>query len=62
MIDETARLPATWPHCARRLSTGLKICADNGTLDEALAGFSARELELLLAAWEMQARDDQLPP
>ena len=40
----------------------MKICADSGTLDEALAGFSARELECLLAAWEMQARDDQLPP
>ncbi|MDB5596758.1 MAG: ATP-binding protein [Hyphomicrobiales bacterium] len=40
----------------------MKTCADNGTLDELLAGFSARDLETLLAAWEMQAREDQLPP
>jgi phage terminase large subunit-like protein len=31
-------------------------------LDELLAGFSARELELLLADWEFCAREDQWPP
>src|SRR5665647_3941583 len=62
MTDATTDLPATWPHCVRRLSSVLKTCADNGTLDELLAGFSARDLETLLAAWEMQAREDQLPP
>jgi phage terminase large subunit-like protein len=31
-------------------------------LDELLAGFSVRELELLLADWEFCAREDQWPP
>ncbi|MDB5649210.1 MAG: ATP-binding protein [Hyphomicrobiales bacterium] len=40
----------------------MKICADNGTLNELTEGLSARDFETLLAAWEMQARDDQWPP
>jgi phage terminase large subunit-like protein len=55
-------LPASWPHCERRLLNGLKACAANGTLDEALDGLSARDLETLLAAWDFSARDDQWPP
>ncbi len=40
----------------------LKACAANGTLNEALDGLSARDLETLLAAWDFSARDDQWPP
>ena len=40
----------------------LQACAANGTLDEALAGLTARDLETLLAAWDFNARDDQWPP
>ena len=60
-LPETS-LPETWPHCVRRLSTVLRSCAEEGRLDELLEGVSARELERLLGAWELQARDDQLPP
>ena len=54
--------PASWPHCERRLLNDLQACAANGTLDEALAGLTARDLETLLAAWDFNARDDQWPP
>ena len=40
----------------------LKACAANGTLDDALDGLSARDLETLLSAWDFSARDDQWPP
>jgi len=44
------------------LLNALKACAATGTLDEALVGLSARDLERLLSAWEFTARDDQWPP
>jgi phage terminase large subunit-like protein len=44
------------------LLSALKVCAANGTLDEALDGLSPRDLETLLASWDFSARDDQWPP
>jgi len=40
----------------------LSGCAARGRLDEALHGFSARELARLLEDWEFVARKDQWPP
>lgn len=54
--------PANWPNSERSLLDGLSACAAKGRLDELLDGFSARELEILLAEWEFRARDDQWPP
>ncbi|MBU3887462.1 ATP-binding protein [Methylosinus sporium] len=41
---------------------GSSACAAKGRLDELIDGFSARELETLLADWEFCAREDQWPP
>ena len=41
---------------------GSSICAAKGSLGELIAGFSARELAILLADWEFCAREDQWPP
>lgn len=42
--------------------SALSACVSRGTLDEAIAGLSPRELETLLASWEFAARHDQWPP
>jgi len=44
------------------LLAGSSICAAKGSLGELIAGFSARELAILLADWEFCAREDQWPP
>ncbi len=41
---------------------GSSACAASGRLNEALDGFTARELSLLLDDWEFTARRDQWPP
>ncbi len=40
---------------------GLIDCAEHGTLNEAVEGWTSRELQKLLACWEFESRYSQLP-
>ena len=60
-MEPASRPRATSPSLKLNLREGLIDCAEHGTLNEALEGYTARDYEQLLADWEWEARPAQLP-